>query len=131
MAEAAPSEFFPQPELLMGSAGVINSYIRSLYWAFTGLVGLGNFESTPVSTAECILVLLLHVIGVTLYAVLTGNVVSILEDVSSRDNEIAKELSELGSFMNDCAVPSDVQGRVMQGYLMKTMIPSRPSRSVI
>jgi len=34
---ATPSEFFPEPRLLMGQSGVINSYVRALHWSWVNL----------------------------------------------------------------------------------------------
>ena len=86
--------------------------------------GIGNFDSTPVSTLECIVTLLVHICGVTLYAIMTGNVVSILEELTSKDNQVGRDLADLGTFMMDCQVPADVQERMMNGYLMRNMIAS-------
>mmetsp|Transcript_37804 Transcript_37804/g.76921 ORF Transcript_37804/g.76921 Transcript_37804/m.76921 type:complete len:295 (-) Transcript_37804:131-1015(-) len=53
---------------------------------------------------------------------MTGHVVSILEELTSKDNKIGTELADLGSFMMDCHIPRDAQKRIMQGYLMRNMI---------
>ena len=86
------------------------------------LAGIGNFDSTPITTLECIVNLLIHVCGVTLYAITTGNVVAILEECTSQDNQVGNELADLGTFMNDCQIPGNIQERIMQGYLMRNMI---------
>lgn len=57
-----------------------------------------------------------------LSAIFTGNIVSILEEYTNRDNQVSGDLDSIGSFMRECRIPSDVQERIMQGYLMRNMI---------
>ena len=122
--EIVPTAFFPEPNLLLGSSGVINAYIRSIHFAWTNLAGIGNFDSTPVTTLEVVGTLIIHICGVTLYAIMTGAVVNILEELTSKDNEIQRELAELGMFMKDCNVPPDVQKRTMEGFVMRRLVAS-------
>lgn len=124
--EAQPSDFFPEPGILLGNAGSVNSYLRAIHWSWVNLAGIGNFDSTPVTSLECVVALLVHICGVTLYAVMTGHVVSTLEELTERENELGGELANLGTFMVECGVPSDVQERVMQGYIMRNVISSKP-----
>ena len=122
--EITPTAFFPEPNLLLGSSGVINAYIRSIHFAWTNLAGIGNFDSTPVTTLEVVGTLIIHICGVTLYAIMTGAVVNILEELTSKDNEIQRELAELGTFMKDCNVPPDVQKKTMEGFVMRRLVAS-------
>jgi len=122
--EAAPTDFFPEPNILLGSSGTINSYFRSIHWAWTNLAGIGNFDSTPVTTLEVVITLVVHVLGVTFYAIMTGAVVGVLEELTSNDNELSRELSELGTFMNTCNVPPDVKKRIMEGFIMRRLVSS-------
>ncbi|KAL7467782.1 hypothetical protein ACHAXS_008022 [Conticribra weissflogii] len=126
--EALPTDFFPQLSLLNGHVGMINSYILALHWAFVNLAGIGNVESTPVTILETVTTLMVHAVGVTFYAIFTGNIVGILEEYTNRDNRMSDDLDSISSFMNECRIPRDVRERIMQGYLMRNMIGNTSPR---
>eukprot|EP00977_Amphora_coffeiformis_P021156 scaffold8911_cov166-Amphora_coffeaeformis.AAC.2 len=82
-AEPTGTYFFPNPNTLLGRGdGVLTGYLQAIYWAWAHLSGTGNVESVPTTALQVSTALLVHVCGMTLYAIVTGNVVAILESVS-------------------------------------------------
>lgn len=87
--EVKPSSFFPNTDILYGSENV-NSYIRSVHWAFVNLAGIRDVDSTPVTTLECTVTIHIHVCGAIFYAIVTGNILSMLEEASESNNKIGE-----------------------------------------
>lgn len=119
---AKATSFFPEPMILLGGTGIVNSYMRAFLWAWVNLAGIGNSDSSAETTFECVVILFVHFCGATLYAVITGNVVSMLESFSSKKNEVSSNAAVLLDFMQECDVPLGIQDRIMQGYVMHTVL---------
>lgn len=126
-ADATASAFFPHPEYLLGGAGIVKSYVHCCHWAWVNLAGIGDCDSTPDSTLETLFTLLVHFVGLTLYAIMTGNVVQILSDITEKQNETGNDLSTLGDFMHECCIPQCDQRRILHGYLMQEMSGAKDS----
>ena len=121
--EFTPSPFFPNP--LFGSeSDVFNSYSRAIYWAFVNLSGIGDVDSSPTTTLECWTTLIVHMIGAVFYAILTGNVIAILEEGSKRDNKIGTDIARLSNYMNTARVSEFSKGRIMKGFMMRNVLTS-------
>ena len=120
--EVKSSLFFPDTDILLGSAGMLNSYMRAIHWAFVNLAGIGNVESQPVTTLECFVTILTHICGAVFYAIVTGNVIKMLEDASERDNKIGTDIVKLTSYMDSARVSSLSKERIMKGYMMRNVL---------
>lgn len=120
--ELKSSSFFPDTTILLGSAGIANSYIRSVHWAFVNLAGIGNVDSTPETTLECFLTIGVHMCGAIFYAIVTGNVIKMLEDASERDNKIGADIAKLNSYMDSARVSTLSKERIMKGYMMRNVL---------
>ena len=86
--------FFPNPELLMGRAGTLNSYLHAVHWSWVNLSGIGDVDSSPVSSLECLVILFTHICGATLYTIATGNVVAMLDKMTQARNRNGEDLAE-------------------------------------
>jgi hypothetical protein len=89
-----PTPFFPDTRLYLGRSGVFNAYIHALHWSWVNLAGIGNIESVPETTLECLVTLFTHICGATLYTIITGNVVTILETMTERQMSMGNDLAE-------------------------------------
>jgi hypothetical protein len=89
-----PTPFFSSTELYLGRSGLVNSYLHAVHWAWVNLAGIGSIDSVPETSLECVTTLLIHLCGATLYAVITGNVVTILEVMSERQLTVGNDLAE-------------------------------------
>lgn len=119
--EFTPSPFLPRP--MFGSeSDVLNSYSRAIYWAFVQLSGIGDVDSSPTTTLECWTTLIVHMIGAVFYAILTGNVIAILEEGSKRDNKIGTDIARLSNYMNTARVSEFSKERIMKGFMMKNVL---------
>lgn len=105
-------------------------------WAWVCLAGIGDTDSNPESSLECLTTLFVHICGATLYTITTGNVVAILEAITEKQNEAGNDLAErkytdsyvssnaltdmiaVGHFLQECSVPQTNQKQIMQGYMM-------------
>uniref|UniRef100_A0A7S4N6D6 Globin domain-containing protein n=1 Tax=Odontella aurita TaxID=265563 RepID=A0A7S4N6D6_9STRA len=119
--KAVPSSFFPVPELLY-DCNVLQSYTRAVHWAWVQLAGIGDVDSSPVSTLECLTMLTIHICGATLYAVATGNVLSMLENYAAVESEVGNGAADLSDFMQHAGVPPSAQARIMQSYAMNSAV---------
>jgi hemoglobin-like flavoprotein len=120
--EVKSSLFFPDTDILLGSAGILNSYMRAVHWAFVNLAGIGNVDSQPETTLECFVTILTHICGAVFYAIVTGNVIKMLEEASERDNKIGTDIAKLTSYMDAARVSSLSKERIMKGYMMRNVL---------
>lgn len=120
--EPIPTDFFPKAEIFQGKLNPANSYLHAVHWAWVCLAGIGDTDSNPETSLECLTTLFVHICGATLYTITTGNVVAILEAMTEKQNEAGNDLAELGHFLQECSVPQDTQKRIMQGYMMQQMM---------
>lgn len=121
--EFAPSPFFPNPEVLYGEGrNVFNSYSRAIHWAFVNLSGIGGVESVPNTSLECWLVICIHVIGAIFYAIVTGNVIAVLEDASNNENKIGLDIARLSHYLTTARVSEVSKERIMKGYMMRNVL---------
>lgn len=120
--EFSPTPFLPNSDLFGPDSNVFNSYSRAIYWAFVNLSGIGDVESSPVMTLECWTTLVVHMIGAVFYAILTGNVIAILEEGSKRDNKIGTDIARLSNYMNTARVSEFSKDRIMKGYMMRNVL---------
>ena len=125
--EVKSSSFFPDRDILFGSYSVLNSYMRAVHWAFVNLAGIGNVESTPVTSLECFVTILTHVCGAIFYAIVTGSVIAMLEEASERDNKIGTDIAKLTSYMDSARVSALSKERIMKGYMMRNVLTSSNS----
>jgi hypothetical protein len=58
--------------------------------------------------------------GATLFAIATGHVVNILEQLTQKENQVGNDLAELRSFMDECEMTTAAQERIMHGYIART-----------
>jgi hypothetical protein len=115
--EPDASPFFPNQDLMFGGTGAMNGYLHSINWAMVQLAGIGDSDSEPVSSFETVVIILLHLCGMTLYSIMTGHVISVLEDITSKAQPLGSDLTELSEFMQNCNIPEEEQKRVLQGYM--------------
>lgn len=120
--EFAPTPFLPDAGLLGADSNVFNLYSRAIYWAFVQLSGIGDVDSSPVTTLECWTTLVVHMIGAVFYAILTGNVIAILEEGSKRDNKIGTDIARLSNYMKTARVSEFSKERIMKGYMMRNVL---------
>jgi len=112
--EFTPSAFFAE-DILFTSDNIMNSYSRAIHWAFVNLSGIGNVDSVPTSTLECWFTLMVHMIGAIFYAVVTGVLITILEESSQKDGKIGTEILKLSEYMTSARVSSASKDRIMKG----------------
>lgn len=121
--EITPTSFFPSSYALFGPNGNwFNSYSRAVHWAFVNLSGIGGIDSVPTTTFECWTTLIVHMIGAVFYAIVTGNVITILEEESKRDNKIGTDIVRLSTYMNTARVSEFSKERIMKGFMMKNVL---------
>ena len=120
--EATP--FFPDPDILSPNRdrSVFNSYIRAMHWAFVNLSGIGGVDSVPSTTLECCTVLAVHCIGAVLYAIVTGNVITVLEEAAHNENKIGTDIVKLSNYLKTARVAPASKDRIMRGYMMRNVL---------
>mmetsp|Transcript_56962 Transcript_56962/g.138767 ORF Transcript_56962/g.138767 Transcript_56962/m.138767 type:complete len:516 (-) Transcript_56962:765-2312(-) len=121
--EFPPTPFFPDPEVLYGpNRKIFNSYSRALHWAFVSLSGIGNTESVPNSTLECWFTMMVHMIGAIFYAIVTGTVISILEDAAQKDNKMSEDMMKLSNFLTIARMSKKSKDRIMKGFVLRNVL---------
>lgn len=122
--EFKASPFFPSPEILSYDNGrnVFNSYSRAIHWAFVNLSGIGGVESVPTTSLECWTVLVVHMCGAIFYAIVTGSVITVLEEASQNENKIGSDIVKLSNFLRTARVSASSKERIIRGYMMRNVL---------
>ncbi|MFH1067638.1 MAG: ion transporter [bacterium] len=88
-------------------------YLRSFYWTVTTLSTIGYGDITPQNNTQMLFAIFTMATGVGVYAVLIGNVASLLARGDGARLAHEEKLERLNAFMNYKKVPLDLRRRIM------------------
>eukprot|EP01038_Epipyxis_sp_PR26KG_P011631 gene11631-15580_t len=90
-------------------------YVTTLYWAFStvGTVGYGDIIAT--NTSERILVIILMLIGASVFAY-TISKVALISDTFSESASGDERISQVTDYLHETKVPSDLSNAVLKHY---------------
>lgn len=118
-----PTTFFPSTDILYGEgSNVLRSYSRAVHWAFVNLSGIGDVDSTPETALECFTILMVHIMGAIFFAIVTGNVIAMLEEKTQSENKIGSDIVKLSSYLENVRVSEFSKDRIMKGYMMRNVL---------
>ena len=119
--EQLATQFFPDYTILGKMNMPFTNYVRCVHFAFTNLAGIGNHESIPHSTLECLFTLAVNALGATLYAFTTSLLLSMIEPSAERANHFGDSAAALQEFMTEIGMDADDRDRVIQGFILREM----------
>jgi hypothetical protein len=126
--EFSPTPFFPDVEIIYGpNRSILTCYSRAVHWAFVSLSGIGNTQSVPASSLECWFTLIVHKIGAIFYAIVTGVVISTLENRAARENKIGSDIAKLSMYLTSAGLSKRAKERIMKGFMMRNVLTENDS----
>ena len=98
----------------------IERYFRSLLWGLLTLTGFN--QSDPQTVLQCLLQLIVSIIGIALFGAIIGNFGSLLTKLDSSRNFFQSKIDRASEYMAYKKLPMDLRNQVLHyyEYLWKT-----------
>jgi voltage-gated potassium channel len=87
-------------------------YIRSLYWTVTTMTTIGYGDITPHTNYEYGFVIVIMILGATMYAYIIGNIASIISNLDTLKNDHDARKDSLLTYLNQNHTPSHLVNKV-------------------
>ncbi|PRP76210.1 putative transcriptional regulator, Crp/Fnr family [Planoprotostelium fungivorum] len=99
----------------MSESTLHDAYIKSFFWAFTSMSGLGGESSLPRTYVELLFTIFVAVVGVGVLAAVIGNAWNLLSE-DPVNEEYRKNMDNMNVFMSKNNLPMQLRNRVRQHY---------------
>lgn len=63
-----------------------------------------------------------HMIGAIFYAIVTGTVISTLEERTEKDNKMGSDIARLSQYLTITRMSEAAKERIMKGYMMRNVL---------
>lgn len=99
-------------------------YVTCLYWAFTTMACIGYGDISPVSTSERAVCVIIMIISSGIFGIIIGNIGSIIEKQSAKENARRETIVNLNSFMKSNKLSKELTARTRK-YMEYVFIHNR------
>jgi voltage-gated potassium channel len=87
-------------------------YIRSLYWTVTTMTTIGYGDITPHTNTEYGFVIVVMLLGATMYAYIIGNIASIISNIDTLKNDHDGRKDSLLTYLRQNHTPDNLMDKV-------------------
>jgi voltage-gated potassium channel len=91
-------------------------YIRSLYWSVTTMTTIGYGDITPNRNKEYIIALIVMILGASTYALVIGNVASLISNLDSTKANYWNRFEAVNMYLHNRQVPKELNEQVRNYY---------------
>jgi Cyclic nucleotide-binding domain/Ion transport protein len=98
--------------------GMINEYVKALYWAITTITTIGYGDITPDKTKnfQMIFTMAVQILGAGAYGYIIGNIANMLANIDMAKSRHQERVDRINSFMKSKKIPQNLQEQVFQYY---------------
>lgn len=89
-----------------------SQYIRSLYWTVTTMTTIGYGDITPHTNTEYVFVVVVMLLGATMYAYIIGNIASIISNIDTLKNDHDGRKDSLLTYLRQNHTPDNLMDKV-------------------
>lgn len=83
------------------------SYIRALYWAVTTMTTIGYGDITPERNLEIVFVIIVMLLGASMYAYIIGNIASLVSNIDAVRSQYYNKVEMLNSYLINRETPAE------------------------
>jgi voltage-gated potassium channel len=94
------------------NAPILDSYLKSIYWAVTTITTIGYGDITPVTNSQIVFTMFVEIIGVGTYGYLIGKMASFFTKKDPAKSRYLANLEELSTLVKLRPIPKDLQRRI-------------------
>ncbi len=94
------------------NAPLIDSYLKSIYWAVTTITTIGYGDITPTTNSQIVFTMFVEIIGVGTYGYLIGKMASFFTKKDPAKTRYLDNMEELSTLVKLRNVPKDLQRRI-------------------
>lgn len=87
-------------------SSAVDSYVHALYWTVTTMTTIGYGDITPDRLVEMIFVIIVMLLGASMYAYVIGNIASLVSNIDAVRSKYYGKVEMLNSFLISRGTPS-------------------------
>jgi CRP-like cAMP-binding protein len=93
-----------------------SKYVISLYWAFTTLATVGYGDIVPTNMTHRIVVILIMVLGATVFGYIVANVSTLMSDLDQTAARVSERISEITEFLKEKNCPKQLHNSIIRHF---------------
>lgn len=97
-------------------ADIFTQYLRSIYWTITTMTTVGYGDIVPHLNYEYMFTIVVMLIGASTYALIIGNIASLLSSLDSLKSKFWNDLDAFKMYLNERGVDKITSSRVRDYY---------------
>jgi hypothetical protein len=97
-------------------ADIFTQYLRSIYWTITTMTAVGYGDIVPHLNYEYMFTIVVMLIGASTYALIIGNIASLLSSLDSLKAKFWNDLDTFKMYLNERGVDKNISSRVRDYY---------------
>ena len=91
-------------------------YVVALYWSFTTLATVGYGNIVPTNMTHRIVVILIMVLGATVFGYIVANVSTLMSDLDQTAARVSERISEITEFLAEKNCPRSLSGSIVRHF---------------
>ena len=101
----------------------IETYLASLYWAYTTMTTVGYGDIVPGSESEAVMAVFSMIFGVTMFAYVVGSMAVVVTSLNATTRRVKQKIDDFDMFLREKDIEPALHKRVKDyyGYYLRSL----------